>query len=305
MFESDIPLELARSAFQGVSFSPERRGDTSRAEYAQTLAADYAVFKAHAEKGGTLDLLDAEFAQYRANVRRRYIAYLASSARCISSFITGPSNFPVRRAQKRNDVAHRRLNDLFEFQELARRRVIRNLRPDLRPIMAGDADAIERLAVKLAAAERDQVNMKLANAAIRRSKKSGHAAQVAALMELGYPEAVAVELLKGDFAGRIGFADYQLTNNGANIRRMRERLEHLERNHAEPVREKVGNGVRLEDDPPGNRVRLFFPGKPDPDVRTKLKAHGFRWAPTLGAWQAYRNHNTLQFAGTFVANRGA
>jgi hypothetical protein len=39
-------------------------------------------------------------------------------------------------------------------------------------------------------------------------------------------------------------------------------------------------------------------------VRTKLRTHGFRWAPTLGAWQAYRNHNTLQLAGSFVAPRG-
>jgi hypothetical protein len=27
-----------------------------------------------------------------------------------------------------------------------------------------------------------------------------------------------------------------------------------------------------------------------------LKAAGFRWTPTLGCWQAYRNHNALTVA---------
>lgn len=296
-FLGDIPHQLAQSAYAGTSFSPERRGDSARTEYAQTLAQDYAHFYAHAVKGGTLDRLPEEFERFRAGMASRYRAYLASSSRCVSSFIAGPSNFPARRMNKRADIAHKRLTEYLDGGELARRAVVRKLRPDLRPIMAGDADAAERLAVKIAQAERLQSRMKEANAAIRKHAKAGAAAQIAALVDLGFTEARAADILKPDYAGRIGFASYELTNNGANIRRMAERLEQIERNQAAEVREVSGaDGIRLEDDAPANRVRLFFPGKPAADIRDQLKASGFRWAPSSGAWQAYRNWRAMQTA---------
>ncbi|WP_372826520.1 hypothetical protein [Polaromonas sp.] len=293
---ADIPHALARSAHQGISFSPERRGDSARAEYAGTLAEDYAYFHAQAIKGGTLDKLPAEFARYRDGMAGRYRAYLASSSRCVSSFIAGPSNFPAARMNKRADIAHKRLGEYLDGREIARRAVVRNLRPDLRPIMAGDADAAERLAVKIAQAEYVQKCMKLANAAIRKNAKAGTDHQVAALMELGYLEGPARALLARPYRG-CGFQAYELTNNNANIRSMRARLEQIERAQAAPITEQDGaDGIRLEDDPPANRVRLYFPSKPAADIRDQLKAAGFRWSPTVGAWQAYRNHQGMTTA---------
>lgn len=300
-FAADIPMAVAVRAFAGTSHDPERRGASYRADYAATMAADYEMLRAQAEKGGTLDKLDEAFARYRAGYAGRYRAWLQSHSRCISWMITGPSGFPTRRAQKWNAAADGRLQALVEFRETVRRAVIRDLRPDLRPIMAGDANAIERLAVKLAGLERWQALMKAGNVLIRKHAKPGADAQVLALVELGFSPSAAAELLKPDFAGRIGFAGYRLTNNNANIRSTRERLEQLERAHAQPVREAQGNGVRLEEDPPANRVRLFFDGKPDAATRERLKGCGFRWAPSAECWQAYINHRTVELARSFVA----
>lgn len=299
-YANDIPVSLAHAAFGGVSMSPERRGDSFRAEYAAELASDYEFFKAHATKGGTLDLLDAQFAQYRAGCRRVSAAFLASESRCISSFITGPSNFPVRRAEKRNEIARRRLNEMIDFRERARRAVVKALRPDLRPIMAGDSDAIERLELELSKAESLQGRMKNANKAIRANKKHGPEAQIGALVFLGFSAGVAAKLLEADCCGRIGFADYQLQNNNASIQRIKKRIASLAAAKAAPVQElQCANGIRVEDDPPANRVRIFFPGKPEEAVRSKLKAVGFRWSPTIGAWQAYRNYRSIEAANVF------
>jgi hypothetical protein len=297
---NDIPVSVAVRAFEGTSFSPELRAASYRNDYAQTMASDYEEFKRQAEKGGTLDKLEDAFARYRAGYAGRYRAWLQSHSRCVSWAITGPSNFPTRRAQKWSAAANKRIDALIDFREVVKRAIIRELRPDLRPIMAGDANAIERLAVKLARMERDQAMMKLANAAIRKHAKEGTEAQVLALVELGCTRDRATELLKPDFAQRIGFANYELTNNNANIRRVRERLAQLEHAHAQPVREVEGEGVRLEEDSPANRVRLFFATTPDAATRERLSKGGFRWTPTLVAWQAYINYRTLELARSFV-----
>lgn len=300
-YTSDIPLSLAVAAYGGISMSPERRGASVVSSYAAEMREIYDTLKAHAERGGTLDKLDEEFARFRSGYAAKQRAWLSSKGRCISSFITGPSNFPVRRAEKRNDIEYRRMCEVIDFKARAMKAIIRNLRPDLRPIMAGDADACERLEAEIRAAELTQARMKEANAAIRKHAKAGHDAQIVALVEMGFTDARASLLLKPDFCGRIGFADYQLTNNGANIRRMKERLERISRAKATPDSEiEGGNGVVVNDCPAENRIRITFPGKPAADVRAKLKSNGFRWTPSLGVWQAYRNSHTLQVAKSFT-----
>jgi hypothetical protein len=303
-YSGDIPVSLAVSAFSLVSFTPEQRGERARSDYAALLADDLAAFAAAAERGNTQALVAEEFARYRDGLRRRYIAYLQSSSRCVSSFIVGPSNFPVARAQKRSAVADRRLNDLFTWREMAKRAVMRRLRPDLRPIMAGDADALDRLAAEISEAQRLQTQMKAVNAALRKTGKAGKDAQTAALIDLGLSEDRARELVSPKFESTYGqgYPSFRLTNNQANIRRMQQRFEQIERAAAMPVTEAQGaNGVRMEDDPPANRVRLFFPGKPAEEVRTKLKSCGFRWAPSVGAWQAFRNATAIGVASGLVA----
>jgi hypothetical protein len=182
------------------------------------------------------------------------------------------------------------------------------VRPDLAPIMSGDGDAVERLKAEIAKLEAFQIGMKAANAAIRKHAKAGPDAQVAAMVALGVAgltEGRARDLLKPDYCGRIGFADYETKNNGANIRRLKGRLEGISRAKATPeTSAESEDGIRVEDCPADNRVRIYFPGKPDAAVREGLKAHGFRWTPSLGCWQAYRNHSGLSHAATFTKKVG-
>lgn len=163
-------------------------------------------------------------------------------------------------------------------------------------IKSEDPNADNKLAAEIQGAERMQATMKECNAAIRKHAKDGEAAQVAALVALGRTTAEAQELIKPDFCGRIGFADYALTNNSANIRRLKKRLEAVAVAQATPETIIEGSNARFEDCPPDNRVRLYYPGKPSEEIRSRLKSSGFRWSPTVGAWQAYRNNRSIETA---------
>ncbi len=292
-YADDIPLSLAVRAHDGTSFVPDKRGHEERAGYSAALAHVYADLLTHANTPEKLATLEVEFARLREGYRKRYIAHLSSRSRIMSTMIAGPSNFPVRRMEKRNRVCDARLHELVEFIPRAKAAVLKELHPEWRPIMSGDADATERLAEKIATAEAVQARMRAVNAAIRKHKKAGPDAQVAAMVECGIAEGQARRLLEPDFCGRIGFADYELTNNNANIKRMKDRLATVSTAQAKPEVEVQGEHARYEDSPADNRVRLFFDGKPSEDIRKTLKSHGFRWTPSLGCWQAYRNWRTI------------
>jgi hypothetical protein len=292
----DIPPDLAQAAHAGTSFVPERRAEQEQADYAATLKADYEELARLADTQEKQTHLAEEFDRYRAGYRRRALALLRSKSRCLSWMITGRARFPAERNRKRSEIADRRLTELLDFRTRALAAIRKTLQPELRPIMAGDANAADRLREKIAQAEELQARMKDTNAAIRQHAKAGPEAQVTALVGLGHPEARARELLRPDFCGRIGFPAYALQNNNANIRRMKDRLDAIEKAKATPETVQEGHAARLEDSPADNRVRLFFPDKPAQAVRDKFQANGFRWTPSLGCWQAYRNPRSLQVA---------
>lgn len=45
------------------------------------------------------------------------------------------------------------------------------------------------------------------------------------------------------------------------------------------------------EDKEAGRYQVYFTGKPDADTRTILKQNGFRWTPSIGAWQCYNTAN--------------
>lgn len=165
-------------------------------------------------------------------------------------------------------------------------------------ISSDDPEAVIKLRAKLAGLESAQEKMKAANAVIRKAK--GSAAAIPALVALGFSEAKAANLLEADFCGRVGFPSYAISNNGAEIRRCQERIKVLEANAQRapaPVVE-VG-GVQMVENVEENRLQLIFPGKPEAAMRAQLKGHGFRWAPSAGAWQRQLS-NAARYAASQI-----
>lgn len=91
------------------------------------------------------------------------------------------------------------------------------------------------------------------------------------------------------------FPSYALTNNNATIKRTRERIAALEaeadRAAAGGTEVHEGKGYTLRENTDICRIQFIFDGKPDDDVRSLLKSHGFKWSPREGAWQRLLNGN--------------
>ncbi len=151
-------------------------------------------------------------------------------------------------------------------------------------ISSDDPEATQKLRVELQHLRTSQETMKKANAVIRKYK-GDEESQIKGIIALGYfTEQQANDLIKPDFAGRIGFASYALTNNNANIRRIEQRIKELETMRQRPEVEQAGQGYIYREDTTENRVMFIFEGKPDEDTRKLLKGNAFKWSPSRNAW---------------------
>ena len=87
------------------------------------------------------------------------------------------------------------------------------------------------------------------------------------------------------------FQSWELSNNNAEIRRVRQRIESLTRANEVAYVGWEFDGGHVEANRDQGRLQVFFDGKPEADARQQLKENGFRWAPSVGAWQRLLNDN--------------
>lgn len=277
-----IPLDIATRAFMGTSHSPERRGQAAAAGFRSEIESLWQRFEP-AYRAAAPER-QAAFVDRFNEIADRYAAltrdYLASHGQVMSTMIAGPAKFPTERNRKRSEAADNKARQAAEYMEKAPAR--------LQKALSGPVDnsvnaALEAAKAKLAEREKLQAQMKATNAALRKGDDE-------ALRGLGYSDAQIADLKKPDFAGRTGIPGYMLTNNNAEIRRQRERIAELEQREIAAQTqtesdENVAPGVRMVKNAEAGRLQLFFDGKPSDAVRDDLKAAGFRWAPSTGAWQ--------------------
>ena len=146
-----------------------------------------------------------------------------------------------------------------------------------RTIFSDDPDASEKLVDKIERLKKPQGMMKRANLLIRKADREGPA-------DLGFSHDTIAKLFHANFTGRLGFPNYALTNNAANIRRLEKRLALLQKAQSDVTTEEEFPGrIRLVDDVEHNRLQIFFPEVPSEAIRRELKSNGFRWSPTARA----------------------
>jgi hypothetical protein len=157
------------------------------------------------------------------------------------------------------------------------------------PVASDDPDGIAKLTAQLEDRKRKQEEMKIVNKLVRKQDSAG-------LLSRGYSETVIRGFFTPDFCGRVGFADYEMTNNNASIKRIEARIAELQAREArqdEPDSEIVAEGYTYREDKTENRAMFIFSGKPAEAIRSKLKSRGFKWSPTRNAWVRLLNENAV------------
>ena len=284
-----INENAARRAKEAISFSDYKPGSAT-AEYRHYVdeAAELAARQKkrvdpsfHEKIDG---LLDAYARKLAANMNKGY----EITARVPSIMIAGGSNFPVRKKEKQNAAADKNMEEYREIQGLLDK--IRST--SMGGISADDPNAVSKLESKLAKLEQAQETMKAVNAYYRKNKNLDGCPHLS-------PE--QIEKLKASMSGSYRanpkpFESYQLSNNNAEIRRLKNRITALTR------RKELGyvgwefDGGRVEANTADNRLQIFFDEKPDKEIREELKGNGFRYAPSTEAWQRQLNDNAIYAA---------
>ena len=262
----------ARRAKEMNSYSDYRQGSAT-AEYRQYV--DEAVQLAERQKARVdpmyhekIDsLLDTYARKLAANMNKGY----EIDARVPSILIAGGSNFPTRKKEKQNAARDTNYREWQEIQGLLDK--IRST--GMGGISADDPNAVQKLEQKLAGLEKSQETMKAVNAYYRKHKTLDGCPDIS-------PEKGQKLIASMASYDRVPYPSWALSNNNAEIRRVKERIKSLSR------QKEIGYvgwefaGGKVEANTQDNRLQIFFEEKPDAEVREELKATASVGRPKQG-----------------------
>lgn len=222
-------------------------------------------------------------------------------ARMPSIMISGAGNFNFRKKEKQNqarDSFWKEYGDLFSednyyFNKI--RTIITN-----KVIFSDDALAIEKLEAKIDKLTELQNKMKNVNVYYKKHKTLDGCEDIS-------PDN-ARKLLQhlADYPYlQQPFPSFELTNNNANIRRLKERVESLkklkERANTENENKYIQvDGLQVVEDAEDMRIRIIFDNIPTEETRTLLKSYGFKWSPKNSAWQRQLTGNGIYATKTIL-----
>jgi len=229
-------------------------------------------------------LLDTYARKLADNMNNGY----SIDARVPSVLICGPANFPTQKKEKQNAARDRNMEEWNKIQGLLDK--IKSTGTG--GISADNPDAIQQLKAKLENLEDSQETMKLVNNYYR---------EKGTLNACPFLTREQIDQLKSDMKsswhyGNAPFLPWQLSNNSAEIRRVKKRIEELEH---KAKTDYVGwdfDGGYVEPCKEDNRLRIYFDEKPDEETRSVLKGNGFKWSPKNGAWQRQITANAFHAA---------
>jgi len=234
------------------------------------------------------EYLEERREKWRQLVTEAYNEEISRRGDFVPVMVAGPSNYNYRKAEKqletmRNrstqwaekiekflDNTAKRLEALTPVEKVIER--FRNSSTRYDTIASDDPYVIEKLEAKLAHLQELQESMKEKNKAARKE-------------------------------GTKAVPHFYLTNNNANIRRIKQRIEEIKRKKAEkPIEGFEFEGGQVVANYDLDRLQIFFDEKPSEEMRSAMKSRGFRCAPSQNyAWQRQLTNNAIYAAKSILS----
>ncbi len=291
-----IDKSLAEHSHKGTSWDPEKRAEQEISSFVQSVQGMYDRLARSAKSEAQKAFLAQEMERFQAGYAHKYNEYLAAKGRCFSAMIAGPSNFNNRAHDKANSAEDKKYEALKEFRERAEAAILRELKKIGVQEAGGELEILRRNIQK---AEEMQAKMKLCNAILRKKTASEEEKTQAIRNATGWEEATARKVLEPDFAGRQGFI-FQITNNNANIKRMKSRLVEMQAKESTPTTSQEFPGGRVEDSAELDRVCIYHDSKPAPETISALKSAGWHFSPKNKAWMRKRTNAAVMSARQII-----
>ena len=160
-------------------------------------------------------------------------------------------------------------------------------------ISSDDPEAVQKLTEKLETLKEFQDEMKAMNGYYR---KHGTCKKY---KDMPDDEATQLdERIKNDYSWqRQPYPTYLLTNNNSNMRRIKERIEQLQKIQQTDFSTVEFSGGKVIPNKEINRLQIFFNEIPDQDIRKEMKNWGFHFSKSNNnAWQRQLNSNAFYAA---------
>ena len=288
-----IDESLAKRAHEAMSFREYQTGSTT-ADY--KIAVDEATGIAERQKSLVSEFYHEKIDNLLDSFSRRladwYNANNRNRASCPSIMVAGGSNFPVHKKEKQNARGRTLMAEYDDIVGILDK--IKSVGTG--PVDLADPHAKEILEDKLKKLKETQEMEKAINAWYRKKKTCIGCPGIKP--DLAEKVQKSFEAVRSRSLYDIPFPAYELTSIREKIKRTQKRLDELVARQGmnQADLEEAFDGGKIVRNIALDRLQIIFDEKPDESQRNMLKASGFRWAPSQGAWQRKLTENAMHYA---------
>lgn len=283
--------EQAIRAYNNISFSPEQRGESIVREYSAELTGDIS------------NMPESDKVAYISRYEALLLNWLSAKSRTISTMITGPANFPVRRAEKANQSEQNRYSEFRDWRDKALKGIAKR-KEDSKPQDQKDSEVFEYTKNQILSS--CQTIIGIDNGTERGYSRalfvSNLTGRINRIAKTGNIELLAkcLDLIKEVNES----VKKPVISNSNSIWKLLEVAEATREakfdRENKPNREfKIESGIVLLNYE-ADRLQLIFDSKPEYSIISKLKQNAFRWSPTNSAWQRQLTNNAIYAAVNVV-----